>query len=52
MRGPHSTNNYVTSMGKIGLIENIRQEKGVAIYKIKDAKIIYALKNKFDIRKK
>ncbi|MCW3080501.1 ATP-binding protein [Segetibacter sp.] len=47
-----STNNYVASMEKIGLIENIRQDRGIAIYKIKDAKIVYSLKNKLELRKK
>lgn len=47
-----STNNYVSSMEKIGLIENVRQDKGVAIYKIKDAKIVYSLNNNLDLRKK
>ena len=46
-----STTNYVTNMEKIGLVENIRQERGAAIYRIKDPKIVFALKNKIDITK-
>lgn len=45
-----STNNYVVNMEKIGLVEKIRAERGNAIYKIKDPKIIYALRNKIEIR--
>jgi hypothetical protein len=36
-----STNNYVVGMEKIGLIENVRQERGNAVYRIKDPKIIF-----------
>jgi len=46
-----STNNYVIGMEKIGLIENVRQEKGNAIYRIKDTKIIFCQKNKLELRK-
>lgn len=46
-----STNNYVVGMEKIGLIENIGQEKGYATYRIKDPKIIYCLKNNIELKK-
>lgn len=46
-----STNNYVVNMERIGLVENVRQDKGVAIYKIKDPKISFALRNKLEINK-
>lgn len=46
-----STNNYVVGMEKIGLIGLDSQQGGVAYYKIKDQKIVYALKNGLDIRR-
>lgn len=46
-----STNNYVVLMERIGLIENIKQEKGNAIYRIKDPKIIFCQKNKLELKK-
>jgi hypothetical protein len=46
-----STSNYVVGMERIGLIENVRQEKGNAIYRIKDPKIIFCQKNKLELRK-
>jgi hypothetical protein len=46
-----SIHNYVVSMEKIGLIENIGQDKGFATYKIKDPKIVYCLKNGLELRK-
>ncbi|MBL0083655.1 MAG: hypothetical protein IPP37_15100 [Saprospiraceae bacterium] len=46
-----STNHYVTGMEKIGLIENIRQEKGNAVYRIKDPKIVFCQRNNLDLRK-
>lgn len=46
-----STNNYVVGMERIGLLERQGQESGAAVYKIKDPKIVYALKNGIDIRK-
>ena len=46
-----SIHNYVVSMEKIGLIENIGQDKGYATYKIKDPKIVYCLKNNFELKK-
>lgn len=46
-----STNNYVIGMEKIGLIENIRQERGNAVYTIKDPKIIFCQKHKLDLKK-
>lgn len=46
-----STNNYVVGMERIGLIENIRQERGNAIYKIKDPKIVFCQKNGLELRK-
>jgi len=46
-----STNNYVVGMERIGLIENIGQEKGNAVYKIKDPKIIYCQQNKLDLKR-
>ena len=46
-----STNNYVFGMEKIGLIENVRQEKGNAIYRIKDPKIIFCQRNNLELRK-
>jgi len=46
-----STNNYVVGMEKIGLIENIRQDKGNAVYCIKDPKIIFCQENKLELRK-
>ena len=46
-----STNNYVVGMEKIGLIENFKQDKENAVYKIKDPKVIFCLKNKLELRK-
>lgn len=46
-----STNNYVVSMEKIGLIENIRSDRGNAVYKIRDPKIVYCQKNGLDLKK-
>lgn len=46
-----SIHNYVVSMEKIGLIQNIGQDKGFATYKIKDPKITYCLKNNLDLKK-
>lgn len=44
-----STNNYVVGMEKIGLIGLDSQQGGVAYYKIRDQKIVYALKNGLEI---
>lgn len=46
-----STNNYVVGMERIGLIENIGQEKGHAMYRIKDPKIVYCQKNGLELKK-
>lgn len=46
-----STNNYVVSMEKIGLIENIRSDRGNAVYKIKDPKIIFCQRHGLDLKK-
>jgi len=46
-----STNNYVVGMEKIGLIGLDSQQGGIAYYKIKDQKIVYALKNGLEIRR-
>lgn len=46
-----STNNYVVGMEKIGLIENVRQERGNAVYRIKDPKIVFCQRNKLELRK-
>jgi shikimate kinase len=46
-----STNNYVVSMEKIGLIENVRSERGNAVYRIKDPKIIFCQRNGLDLKK-
>jgi energy-coupling factor transporter ATP-binding protein EcfA2 len=46
-----SIHNYVVSMERIGLIENIGQDKGYVTYKIKDPKIIYCLENNLEIKK-
>jgi Cdc6-like AAA superfamily ATPase len=40
-----STQNYVTGMERMGLIEKINQESGNILYRIKDPKVVYALKN-------
>jgi len=47
-----SINNYVIGMERIGLIERKRQEKGAVIYAIKDPKLVYAMKNNLELRKK
>ncbi|MEQ9467265.1 MAG: hypothetical protein RLN88_07620 [Ekhidna sp.] len=46
-----SIHNYVVAMERIGLIENIGQDKGFATYKIKDPKIVYCLENKLELKK-
>lgn len=46
-----SINNYVVGMERIGLIGLENQQGGTAYFKIKDPKIIYALKNGFEIRR-
>ena len=46
-----STNNYVVSMERIGLVGVDSQQGGVVYYKIKDRKIAYALRNRLEIRK-
>ena len=46
-----STNNYVVGMEKIGLIGMDNQQGGVVYYKIKDQKVIYALKNGLEIKR-
>ncbi len=46
-----STNNYVVGMERIGLIENVRQERGNAVYRIKDPKIVFCQRNKLDLKK-
>lgn len=46
-----STNNYVVSMERIGLIGIDRQQGGVVYYKIKDQKIVFALQNDLEIRR-
>lgn len=47
-----STNNYVVGMERIGLITQHSQESGAVVYKIKDPKIVFALKNNLEIRKR
>lgn len=46
-----SIHNYVVGMEKIGLIENIGQDKGYATYRIKDPKIVYCLKHGLELKK-
>ncbi|MCE2964086.1 MAG: P-loop ATPase, Sll1717 family [Chitinophagales bacterium] len=46
-----SLNNYVVGMERIGLIGLENKQGGVAYFKIKDPKIIYALKYGFEIRR-
>ena len=46
-----STNNYVMSMERIGLIGVDNQAGGVVYYKIKDQKVIYALRNGLEIKR-
>ena len=46
-----SIHNYVVSMEKIGLIQNVGQDKGYVTYKIKDPKIIYCLRNGYELKK-
>lgn len=47
-----SANNYLINMERIGLIEQYNSGKGIVRYKIRDNKIIYAVNNQLDIRKK
>jgi len=46
-----STNNYVVGMERIGLVGMDSQQAGVVYYKIKDQKVIYALKNGLEIKR-
>jgi hypothetical protein len=46
-----SISNYVIGMERIGLIRLENQQGGVTYFKIKDPKIIYALKNEFELRR-
>lgn len=46
-----STQNYVVGMERIGLVEKHGQESGATTYKIKDPKVVYALKNAIKIEK-
>lgn len=46
-----STNNYVVSMERIGLIGVDSQQGGVVTYKIKDQKVVYALQNGLEIKR-
>jgi hypothetical protein len=46
-----STNNYVVGMERIGLIGIDSQVGGIVLYVIKDNKIVYALKNKLEIKR-
>lgn len=46
-----STSNYVVGMERIGLICLDSQQGGTAHYRIKDQKIVYALKKGLDIRR-
>jgi len=46
-----STQNYVVSMERIGLVEKSGQDSGVIQYRIRDPKVIYALENKIKIEK-
>ena len=46
-----SIHNYVVGMERIGLIENIGQEKGYVSYRIKDPKIVYCLENNLELKK-
>lgn len=46
-----STSNYVQSMEKIGLIEKHSKKINLVSYRIKDPKIIYAMKNNLLIQK-
>lgn len=46
-----STHNYVVSMERIGLIGVDNQTGGVVYYKIKDQKVIYALRNGLEIKR-
>jgi hypothetical protein len=49
--GGSSLSNYVVGMEKIGLIGLESQTSGTATYRIKDPKIIYAMKNGIEIRR-
>jgi hypothetical protein len=46
-----STQNYVVGMESIGLVEKVGQEGGVTTYRIKDPKVVYAIKNGIKIEK-
>jgi hypothetical protein len=46
-----STQNYVVSMERIGLVEKVGQDSGVVRYRIKDPKVKYALENNIKIEK-
>ncbi|HEY4109437.1 P-loop ATPase, Sll1717 family [Puia sp.] len=46
-----STQNYVIGMESIGLVEKVGQESGGTTYRIKDPKVIYALKNNIKVEK-
>jgi hypothetical protein len=46
-----STNNYIVGMERIGLIVSDNQQSGTVSYKIKDPKVVYALKNALDIKR-
>lgn len=46
-----STSNYVVGMERIGLIEKYSQQQGATVYKIKDPKVKYALKEGLKIEK-
>ncbi|MNC67325.1 hypothetical protein D3C75_1178120 [compost metagenome] len=46
-----STNNYVVSMERMGLIKRHGQQSGNVIYTINDPKVIYAIDNGLKIEK-
>ena len=46
-----SIHNYVVAMERIGLIQNVGQDKGYVTYKINDPKIIYCLRNGYELKK-
>jgi hypothetical protein len=46
-----STNNYVSAMENMGLVETSGSIGGSTTYKIRDPKVVYAIKNKIDIAK-
>ncbi len=44
-----STQNYVTGMESIGLVERVGQEGGSATFRIRDPKVVHALKRSIEI---